>query len=114
MEIVIDGDAELKGHITSYIIRDCLGQLKHLGLLWMRAWYKTSLRSQMMSILFLLPCFQRMRLGMGSSIGSDGFQAEFYQVFWNLIKYDLMALFTKFHKDVLPLYSLNFGTIFTS
>lgn len=43
--------------------------------------------------------------------GLDGFPAEFYQFFWNLIKDDLMALFMDFHKGELPLYSLNFGTI---
>jgi len=36
---------------------------------------------------------------------------EFYQVFWNLIKDDVMALFTDFHKEKLNLYSLNFGII---
>ena len=43
--------------------------------------------------------------------GLDGFPAEFYQFFWNLIKDDLMTLFLEFHKGELPLYSLNFGTI---
>jgi len=31
----------------------------------------------------------------------DGFPPEFYQVFWNLIKDDLMALFTDFHETYL-------------
>ena len=43
--------------------------------------------------------------------GPDGFLVEFYQVFWNLIKDNLMALFTDFHKEDLNLYSLNFGII---
>ena len=43
--------------------------------------------------------------------GPDGFPAEFYQAFWGTIKDDLMAMFTMFHKQELPLYSLNFGTI---
>ena len=43
--------------------------------------------------------------------GPDGFPAEFYQVFWELIKDDLMALFKDFHKGSLDLYSLNFGII---
>jgi hypothetical protein len=41
----------------------------------------------------------------------DGFPPEFYQVFWNVIKDDLMALFIDFHKGELPLHGLNFGTI---
>ena len=43
--------------------------------------------------------------------GPDGFPAEFYQVFWNVIKNDLMALFSDFHREDLNLYSLNFGII---
>jgi hypothetical protein len=43
--------------------------------------------------------------------GTDGFPAEFYQVFWELIKYVLLALFNDFHSGTLPLCSLNFGTI---
>jgi hypothetical protein len=41
----------------------------------------------------------------------DGFPAEFYQVFWSLIKVDLMAMFRDFHRGNLPLFSLNFGII---
>jgi hypothetical protein len=43
--------------------------------------------------------------------GPDGFPTEFYQVFWEIIKIDLMALFHEFHKGDLPLFSLNFGII---
>ena len=43
--------------------------------------------------------------------GPDGFPAEFYQVFWSLIKHDLMAMFQDFHRHNLPLFSLNFGVI---
>lgn len=43
--------------------------------------------------------------------GPDGFLAEFYQVFWSIIKDDLMSLFLEYHTRELPLYSLNFGTI---
>ena len=40
--------------------------------------------------------------------GPDGFPAEFFQVFWEIIKKDLMALFKDFHEERLPLYNLNF------
>jgi len=43
--------------------------------------------------------------------GPDGFPAEFYQVFWEVIKDDLMALFADFHNEDLNLFSLNFGII---
>jgi hypothetical protein len=40
-----------------------------------------------------------------------GFPVEFYQVFWEIIKRDLMTLFCDFHEGRLPLFSLNFGII---
>ena len=43
--------------------------------------------------------------------GLEGFPSEFYQVFWETIKDDLMALFREFHNSSLPLHWLNFGTI---
>jgi len=43
--------------------------------------------------------------------GPDGFPSEFYQVFRDIIKDDLMALFMDFHHGSLPLNSLNFRTI---
>jgi hypothetical protein len=43
--------------------------------------------------------------------GPDGFPAEFYQVFWGVIKEDLLALFHEFHKETIDLFSLNFGII---
>jgi hypothetical protein len=43
--------------------------------------------------------------------GPDGFPVEFYQVFWSLIKDDLMAMFIDFHDGDLPLFCLNFGII---
>jgi hypothetical protein len=45
------------------------------------------------------------------SLGPNGFLAEFYQVIWDVIKGDLMALFHEFHQGTLPLFSINFGTI---
>lgn len=40
-----------------------------------------------------------------------GLPVEFYQVFWDIIKSDLLALFKEFFEERLPLYSLNFGVI---
>jgi hypothetical protein len=43
--------------------------------------------------------------------GPDGFLLEFYQVFWDLLKDDLMTMFMEFYEGTLPLKSLNFETI---
>ena len=43
--------------------------------------------------------------------GLDGFPAEFYQVFWEVIKDNLLALFANFHNEDLNLFDLNFGII---
>ena len=43
--------------------------------------------------------------------GPDGFPPEFYQVFWNVLKDDLMCLFEEFQVGSLNIHILNFGTI---
>jgi hypothetical protein len=43
--------------------------------------------------------------------GPDGFLGEFYQKIWDVIKVDLMAMFSAFQRNELPLFHLNFGTI---
>jgi hypothetical protein len=43
--------------------------------------------------------------------GPDGFPAEFYQKFWDVIKGDLLQMFYELHAGILPLFSLNFGVI---
>ena len=43
--------------------------------------------------------------------GPDGFPAEFYQNFWDIIKDDIMELFNCLHADRLELFRLNFGEI---
>jgi hypothetical protein len=45
------------------------------------------------------------------SPGPDGFPAEFYQICWDVLKDDLMAMFECFHRGELPLFHLNYGTI---
>jgi hypothetical protein len=45
------------------------------------------------------------------TLGPDGLPAEFYQVFWEVIKYDQNVLFEDFHKNSLLIHSLNFGVI---
>jgi mannosylglycoprotein endo-beta-mannosidase len=52
-----------------------------------------------------------MQMEKNKAPGPDGFPAEFYQKFWEVIKGDLMRMFEDFHKGDLPLFHLNFGTI---
>jgi hypothetical protein len=41
--------------------------------------------------------------------GPDGFPAEFYQIFWDTIKPDLLDLFSCLHARRLELFWVNFG-----
>lgn len=43
--------------------------------------------------------------------GPDGFPSEFYQNFWEVIKPDLLLLFSDLHVVQLELFRLNFGEI---
>jgi hypothetical protein len=43
--------------------------------------------------------------------GPDGFLAEFYQCFWEIIKPDLLSLFGSLHAAQLELFCLNFGEL---
>ena len=43
--------------------------------------------------------------------GPDGFPAEFYQCFWDVIKADLVQLFNQLHAENLDIARLNFGEI---
>jgi hypothetical protein len=52
-----------------------------------------------------------MQLQRNKAPGPDGLPAEFYQVFWEVIKGDLMDMFVQLQTCELPLFSLNFGVI---
>ena len=45
------------------------------------------------------------------ALGPDGFPAEFYQRFWDVINSDLMNTFAQFRSGDLPLFKLNFVVI---
>jgi hypothetical protein len=52
-----------------------------------------------------------MQMERNKAPGPDGFPAEFYQHFWDVIKDDLMAMFAQLQSGELPLFRLNFGVI---
>jgi hypothetical protein len=52
-----------------------------------------------------------MEMEKNKAPGPDGFPAEFYQKFWDIITIDLMAMFQAFQQHDLPLFHLNFGTV---
>ena len=51
------------------------------------------------------------QMEMNKAPGPDGFPVEFYKTFWEVIRDDLMAMFTQLQQGNLPLYKLNFGVI---
>jgi hypothetical protein len=52
-----------------------------------------------------------MKMEKNRAPGPDGFPAEFYQKFWDILKSDLIAMFECFQRGELPLFHLKFGTI---
>jgi hypothetical protein len=114
---VIEGDIELKKHITSYY-KELFGPLNpsSFSLDEMRvddivqiSQEENSRLAQPFSEEEVWDAIFQMEHNKAS--GPYGFPAEFYQSRWEIIKEDLMALFTDFHHGDLPLYSLNCGTI---
>jgi hypothetical protein len=51
------------------------------------------------------------QMGHNKAPGPDGFPLEFYQIFWDAIKSDLLDLFGCLHAGQLELFRLNFGQI---
>jgi hypothetical protein len=51
------------------------------------------------------------QMELNKAPGLDGFPAEFYQFFWDVVKDDLMAMFAQLYSGELQLFKLNFGVI---
>jgi mannosylglycoprotein endo-beta-mannosidase len=114
---VVVGDDCLKSHITNYY-KNLFGTPEASGI--------SLMENQILDILqvtqeendVLIGPFTEsevraavFQMEYDKAPGLDGFPAEFYQVFWGIIKDDLLRLFSDLHREALDLYSLNFGII---
>jgi hypothetical protein len=114
---LISGDAQLKKHITSdyknlfspsnnhSIVLDGT-QIKDIPQV-------SALENEFLTDDFLESKVRAAIFQMehNKAPGPNGFPPEFYQVFWDLIKDNLMALFADFHQGSLQLNRLNFEMI---
>ena len=114
---IITGDAQLKEHITSYY-KNLFGPSTNSHIMLDESQIDDIPQVSQLENEYLTYTFSQeevraaiFQMEHNKAPGPDGFSPEFYQVFWNLIKDDLMALFTDFHQGNLPLNRLNFGTI---
>jgi len=114
---IIQGDEELKKHITDYY-RGLFGPSDPSFLSLDESRRNdipqvTDIEKEKLQAMF---SYEEVRAAVfqmehNKAPGPDGFPAEFYQAFWDTIKDDLMAMFMDFHNGNLPLHSLNFGII---
>jgi hypothetical protein len=114
---IITGDAQLKEHITSYY-KNMFGPSEESLISLDESQTEDIPQVSDLENEFLTKPFTHeevraaiFQMEHNKAPGLDGFSPEFYQVFWGLIKNDLMALFSDFHQGTLPLNRLNFGNI---
>ena len=116
-EVIISGGQALKKHITSYY-KGLFGPPESSEVTLDESITNDIPQVSQLENEFLVDQFSEtevrnavFQMNHNKAPGPDGFPPEFYQVFWETIKYDLMALFREFHNGSLPLHCLNFGTI---
>ena len=116
-EGVISGDSNLKKYITNYY-KNLFGPPKAPTMFLDESRTEDMPQVSNLENEILADSFTEAKVMMAifqmkhnTAPGPDGFPVELYQVFWEVIKGDLMALFEDFHRGELPLHSLNFGTI---
>ena len=113
----IVGDVSLKSHITNYY-KNLFGQPEHSEITLMEHLISDIPQVSPDENDILISAFTEsevrdavFQMEHNKAPGPDGFPAEFYQVFWDIIKEDLLRLFADLHREALDLYSLNFGII---
>jgi hypothetical protein len=116
-EGIIEGDENLKTYITKYY-KGLFGHLERNNFSLVESMREdipqvTEEENEALSSAFLEKEVGEAVFQMkhNKAPSPDGYPVKFYQVFWSLIKDDLMAMFDEFHKGYLPLFSLNFGII---
>jgi hypothetical protein len=116
-DTIIEGDEALKRHITKYY-KDLFGSAENSTISLDETQKDNIPQVSELENEMLIQSFSEeevrkavFQMEHNKAPGPDGFPAEFYQACWDIIKEDLMALFTEFHSVTLPLYSLNFDTI---
>ena len=114
---IIEGDAQLKQHITNYY-KNLFGPPENSLIMLDESQTYDIPQVSDLENEYLTDTFSQeevraaiFQMEHNKAPGPDGFPSEFYQVFWNLIKDNLMALFTDFRQGSLPLICLNFGNI---
>jgi hypothetical protein len=114
---IIKNEVELKEHITSYY-QNLFGAPKENNFTMLESRIDdipqvSEVENDILTSLFTETEVKEAIFQMehNKTPGPDGFPAKFYQVFWEVIKADLMALFHDFHKGEPPLFSLSFGII---
>jgi hypothetical protein len=114
---ILTSDAQLKEHITSYyknmfgpsedsllsLDESRIEDIPHVSDLENEFLTEPFMQEEVRTTIF--------QMEHNKAPGPDGFPPEFYQVFWGLIKDDLMALFSDFYQGTLPLNCLNFRNI---
>jgi hypothetical protein len=114
---IIVGDNELKRYITSYY-KNLFGQHVERNISLDESRIDdipqvTENENEILISPFTMDEIKEVVLQMehNKAPGPDCFLAEFYHIFWEIIKEDLLALFSDFYEERLPLFSLNFGVI---
>jgi mannosylglycoprotein endo-beta-mannosidase len=114
---VVVGDDCLKPHITNYY-KNHFGQSEASGTSLLEDHIMDTPQISQEENEFLIGPFTEpevrntvFQMEHNKAPGPDGFLEEFYQVFWGIIKEDLLPLFDDLHREALDLYNLKFGII---
>ena len=114
---VIVGDLELKKYITNYY-KNLFGKPDEIDISLVESRINDIPQVTDAENDILISAFTEIKIKKAvfqmehnKTPGPDSFPAEFFQVFWEIIKKNLMSLFKDFHEERLPFYSLNFGVI---